>query len=531
MNFIIFQIRRFFIFLAESFIFPFLKFRELWADPRRGRSMIFGLPALLVALVGVIALLVAVGSQSRFLSNYEVAKKRAEQDGNWNEAIVYMRKIMQLRPNDDATKWELAKVLNSDDREETSEANRQRAIAILNSLSPNTEPGYPPAHVWRANQFLSILDRRVPMQLKIQKAEEHLRFALDTDPGNVDALILLAERILIPKREYQEALDIYVDLFKEYVGYYVKITELYVVLERPEGAHPYLEQAISRYTKLLKSDHLNPDYLRRRANAYAMLGKHDEAAESLIAAMDEATDPLVRKQIQVALSRIYLARAMVFAEGAQNEPESRNQFLDWVILAYQTDPENDAAKTSLTRFGFSGFDEAPRALYVYDPRDNPEDATHESLSVAGTHEVLNGDRLLGISLLELATQKNPRNHEALNNLAFTIMDTELERALSLVNRAVAAHPKAEYLDTRGNIYMRLSDWSKATNDLEQALKMLQRDKRQPSVQLYEALVECYRQQGMVSSAASYQKKVDELKAQEENNQDENNDDGSTGENE
>jgi len=90
------------------------------------------------------------------------------------------------------------------------------------------------------------------------------------------------------------------------------------------------------------------------------------------------------------------------------------------------------------------------------------------------------------------------------------MDSEPKRALELASQAISINSRnASYFDTRGNIFMRLGEWAKATKDLENAT----RDERMKQKSaLYESLVECYKQQGMISSAAKMQKKVDELNA-------------------
>lgn len=522
MNFIIFQFRRFLTFLADSFIFPFFKFRELWADPTRGRSMIFGLPALLVALCGTGAIIVALFSHDRFLSNYEVALKKSESKKEWNEAIVYMQKIMQLRPDDPQTKWELARVLNKDESE-NAEGNRRRALSILNKLSPDSEPGFPMAHVWRANQYLSLPSNVIPLSIKMSKAEQHLQFALDTDPDNQDARIVLAERILIPQKKYQEALDVYEELFEQYPAYYIKIAELHGALGKRDAAIPVIEEAIQKYLALLEDDSDNLNYLRRLARAHAMMDNHEKGIEILTEAMNRIESPSDKKQLRIAISQTYLSMGMRFANATRGTSEAakaaQSDFLDIVIKAYHTYPENEAAQISLTRYGFSELEDAPRALEAYDARDNIEEATAAALQYAGTYELVKGDRLLGIRMLEKAVQKNPRNHESMNNLAFSIMDSDLPRSLQLVNKALGIFPtKAEYYDTRANIFMRMENWESATNDFEQAVKLwqalLRNSGKEPPVKIYEALVECYRQQGMISMAASYQNKVDELQAKE-----------------
>ena len=166
----------------------------------------------------------------------------------------------------------------------------------------------------------------------------------------------------------------------------------------------------------------------------------------------------------------------------------------------------------LTRFGLQGFENSYEALDIYDPRDNPEEAPDEALFAMGTNQVLEGDKLVGIQLLELAIQKNPRNHEALNNLAFVIIDSDLERAFELANRAVAQSPnQAAYLDTRGTIYMKMGQYKKAINDFEDAIDFDRRFKSK--VEVYEKLVVCFTELGMVKQAEVRQRKIDELRGQ------------------
>lgn len=397
-------------------------------------------------------------------------------------ATPLLSRLAETVPEMHVELWDQAKLLN----QQGGAIKRWLAIYILDALSPEEQARFSPAHVWRANQYLNVTDLRVPRRIKIEHAERQLTFALDADPENVDAKVLLAEKVLIPQRKYRQALELYKELFEEYVGYYVKISELYNALEQPDGAFPYLEVAIERYGELLGDDPENTDYLRRQANAYAMLGEHDTGIDKLLDAIEDATSDENRNQIKVALSRIYLARAMAYASNAENDKASRSKFLQDVILSYQTNPENEQAKTSLSRFGYSNYPETARAREIYDPADDPDNANSESLTVAGTHIYLRGDHDVGKTLVERAIQKNPNNHEALNNLAFMILEEDAERALALSSRAIKINPRPDYYDTRGHAYMKLESWQEALRDLELAT----RDKA-PSADQIRALEQCY----------------------------------------
>ncbi len=540
MNFILFQIRQILTLLADGFLFPFRKLRQLWFDPKNGRAILFGLPALLVALFGVTMALVAMNSHDRFLSNYEVAKDRAEKQENWDEAIIYMRKIMQLRPKDDSAKWELSNLLMKDTREETSDSNKRMALAIKLSLSPTDRPGFPDAQVWRANQLTKLLPNENTTR---QAVNQLLNFALESDPRHIDARVMKAEKILIPEGKFDEALDIYEDLFEDYKDYFVKVAELcgqLVMQARRRDdettakayetrAKDCLNLAIKRYTADLENDPTNLSHLRRRANAYAMLRQHEEGEKSLEDAIAASQVPADRAVLEVALSRLYLAHA--------NNLQENGKVLEYLIKALNTDPENATAKMRLAAVGFSKAPEAAEALAAYDPRENPDEAPDVALQLAGTYEFLNGDRLLGIRLLELAVQKNGNNDGALNNLSFAVMESDLDRAADLAERAVRLQSQnPHYRETLAKIYMKQGDWTQATSQLEVAEREVRRfidtyqeyrvrAKGEPNPEfaqrlqainrlnllVHEALVECFQQQGMVTNAANYQKKLDELK--------------------
>lgn len=521
MRFLLFQLQKLFIFLTDLAVYPFRKFRSLWEDPDRGRTLILGLPALLIAAAALIAIVLATSSKDTFANNYDVAKKRAEKEGDWSNATLCANKLVQFQPENELAKWELSRILLEDEREELKESNRLKAVSIRMSLAPDDVPGLPQAHIWRAREILAIpvrgrtlRERRMFSMRKLSEAEKHLRFVLGSEPQNQDALSLLASRILVPSEQYDEALEIYKDLFKDYAGYYTAIAELASLKKEPELAVPFVQEATKRYQALLKEDPQNPDYIRRLSRAHAMLREYDRSEEVLTQAIANLKDPDDLKSMKETLGQVYLSQVLNFTGDAAENDDARKECIDLLEKAYATDPNNPQTAILITRFGFGGFKDSQRALDIFDVRQQREQAPSKALDIAGTHEVLRGDRLLGIRLLELAIQKNARNDEALNNLAFVIMDSDPKRALDLASQAISINSRnASYFDTRGNILMRLGEWAKATKDLENATRD-ERMKQKPA--LYESLVECYKQQGMIASAAKMQKKVDELSPSSDN---------------
>ncbi len=516
MNFILFHLRRFLIFLTDLAIFPFRKFRELWSDSSRGRALVFGLPALLIAAAAVISVIVGMSSQERFASNYDISKRRAENEGEYADAIVYAQKLVQFQPDDKDLKWELSRILFADTRDETRDASFRTGRSIRRSLAPDNAPGYPKAHVWVAREILKL---KIPGRSKaeqrssfikiLSKAESHLEFALATEPDNPDARTLMANKIMIPQGKYDEALEIYEELFEDYVGFFTSIVELHLRKGTPDDAIPVVDEAIRRYEILLESDPDKVDYLRRLSSAHAMKRDYVTSEKILTEAIERQDDPKKQLILEEALARMVLSQAVNFKGFSSADAESRKKYLGLLKRAFEVNPTSVQAAVLVTRFGFANFPESNEALEIFDAREQRDQASSEALQIAGTAEVLRGDKLLGIRLLELAIQKNARNHEALNNLAFVISESDPQRALELATIAIGIQPRnAGYFDTRGNIYMQLGEWVKATADLEFASKDA-RLKLKPAV--FESLVECYKQQNMIGTAAKIQKQADELK--------------------
>ena len=516
MNFILFQLRQLLIFLTDMVLFPFKKFRELWSEPTRGRALIYGLPALLIAASATIAVIVGLSSQERFESNYDISKLRSEKEGEIADAIVYAQKLVQFQPDDEDLKWELSRILMTDTRDETRDASFQTANAIRLTLAPDNAPGYPKAHVWKARQLLQLkipgktqAERRAYFKRVLSRAKSQLEYALIIEPENADARTLMANKIMIPQGKFDEALVIYEELFEDYVGFFTSIVELNLKRGTPDKAIPVVDEAIERYEILLQNDPDKVDYLRRLASAYAMKRDYSTSEKVLNDAITRQEDPQKRSVLEAALARMVLSQAVNFKGFSSTDPEKREKYLALLKRAFEVNPKNVEAAVLVTRFGFANFPESKEALEILDVREEREKAPSQALEIAGTAEVLRGDKLLGIRLLELAIQKNARNHEALNNLAFVIMESNPQRALELSTIAIGIQPKkAGYFDTRGNIYMQLGEWEKATADLERASKD-SRLKEKPAV--FESLVECYKQQNMIGTAAKLQKQVDELK--------------------
>lgn len=516
MQALVFHFRRLFYLLGDSIFMPFRFMVGLWRDGSHGRTLLFGLPSIAVFLFAVVCALVAFGSQKSLKREYEQAKTAAQANGDHAAAITYGQKLYQLDQSDKA-KFELALLLISDDSESTGPQNRARAQAMIDSLAPDDRPGYPQAHVMKA-QHIAVTPGMAPDD-RIKLVEKQLQLALTSDANNISALTMSAE-IKTLKREYEDALKIYIQLFDQNVALHRKIAEIYHILKRGDEAKYYVEKAIERYGQLLTEKPGNVDYIRRIGNAHAMLARFDKAVEVLREAIEKEKDEGNVELLKKALSNIHVAWSQSLISGSFKEDDvARQKFLDQIIEAYQMDSTNGHAMRLLTEFADAGFPESNTARSVYDPRIDPDSADASVLQGIGTRELLYGNRELGISLLEKGLQKNPDNHTIMNNLAYAMMDVDLDRSEKLSEKSIVIAPGIfNYYDTHGNIMMRKGNFEKAISDFHIAIakrpkgndsEQEKENERAFTSKVFRSLAFCYEKLGLIDDAASYSRRADE----------------------
>jgi lipopolysaccharide biosynthesis regulator YciM len=548
MQVLLLNLRRFFYFLGDVVVLPFRFLAGLWKDARHGRTLLFGLPSIAIFLFASVSALLAFSSQSALVRRYENAREIALQNKDRAAAITYTQKLLQLQPNE-KTKYELAELLEADDSDETGAQNRQRAMSIFNALAPDDRPGYPDAHVRKAQQIFN--NNTIPLRDRLKLAEKQLELALLSDPGNSNALTARAQ-LAIVNGKYEEALDIFTKLFRENdnqnVALHRKIAELYAALNRGKEAEPYIRTAIAKYEDLLKEQPGNIDYIRRLANAHVMLAEFDEAIDVVNKAIEAVGDSAGRDELVRSLAGIHVTRAenstkelqrrilkemtekrikagdtrpvpnddlqTALDDEIQSNAEWRQNYLDALIEAYRLDPGNANAMRKLTEFADADFPESNTARNVYDARIDPDSADDNVLQMIGAQEYLYGNRELGMSLWNKGLQKNPENHTILNNMAFALMETDLDRAESLVNKAIQIAPLVpNYYDTRGNIRIRQGKYLEAIQDLERAISGSGGLRKESIEKAYRALALCYEKLGMVEDAASYSRRADDASRQ------------------
>ncbi len=123
--------------------------------------------------------------------------------------------------------------------------------------------------------------------------------------------------------------------------------------------------------------------------------------------------------------------------------------------------------------------------------------------IRGTLALLDNNFEEAKSQLELALQREPNAPAILNNLAVAVAqmkNSDLEKALSLVDTALTKLPNhAYFLETRGQILVKLNRWHEAIPDLEVAL-----DAKELRPAIYVSLALAYEKIGATDLMKLYQ---------------------------
>lgn len=401
MSFFLFHIKR--IFLA-----PFAWFRASNAlsdgvsrNPERSRALWLGLPAMVLAIVGVSLLLWAKYGMSATLENRylvqveksglekrRVAKdlstelrmirnaqqalpeserksqdelipkddpRRMKYDRLLDEEEVYWNKLIDLNQQEPEYKYQLARI--------SLEKNKpQRGLALMNLTAPLGEPGFAEAHLWLANfHWRSALQRDISKdeaRRNVVLALRHLDQCLRRDRNNVSAKKNKAE-ILFRLKRYAAAYPFYEELYQDDVNLVARMVDINRILGRPEESVVVVRDAVGRYQQLLKDPAISEEdwnnYWTALRNCYRTIGDF-KTIEGLL--QEEIGNQVASAQqseqvgsVRLVFLKELLASVYLGWIDQQRGKESLQSRFEKAEKAYENDPTSELVLLELTRLG------------------------------------------------------------------------------------------------------------------------------------------------------------------------------------
>jgi tetratricopeptide (TPR) repeat protein len=440
----------------------------------RSEALFKGLPAIVIATAGTLAvLMVSLGGQESLVDYYTAElqktdnqrkilqadlqrsvisknalatngdkaslRKLKEEDPRSQEiaelneqAGIYLNKLIKLQPQQREHKYRLANIAQES-------GDVRRYYEMLKQVAPLNAPGHPPAHL-----RLAVLFESAPTNSTIQRianldtALTHIEHCLTNDLNNLEALKIKA-RLLSLKGSKVEARETFEKVFAADPKYFLPLIQLQ---ETEADRKTTLLAATSSFSQQLSSTEARKDSARWVSawegyfGSMVRLGQFAELEQRLLSEIDQyksntenlARLPFLRKN----LADMYVWQSMrevgnpLATELLTFSEQDQLRMLDFYAKAYSYNENESTVLQSISRLGFSTFESvSEKAKQIYDPRSQ-RNLPSEVLNQLGQQALLDRDYKNAQRYYEQARSLSPNSPVVLNNLAYAYLKGEDE---------------------------------------------------------------------------------------------------------
>ena len=553
MNFLLFHLKRLALAPIAAVIGVLDWFRSTLGSSIGNRAFLMGMPAFLLALFGLSALLwarigVEDSLEDRYLSELKRRDDRksilvdelrreiqmmqaSQQIGSKNSASgsllasddprsleleslrngqgIVLQKLIELNPDEPDYLFRFGMLSFEKVNSQGGRPGLGRCLALLNLASPLDKPGYVKGHLWLANYYMAAkVKTRSDAVRNLQLAAAHADQCLKVELDNLRAKQIKATLLLAQQKNLPVAYELYLELFEKDPLNYKALIRVNNLLGRSERNEVVLEKAIDRFNDELTLGGMDIgkelQYWAELISCYIEKKELLTAEKKLLAEIERRgaageSDVVWAERM---LSSVMIARTLGLS---QTDVDANNERLGFLSRAMKYNANNSDAKMQLTRVaGNSNAELTKKALEIYDPA-NDVDPPANVLNEIGSQALGGGDYTKALIYFDLANKKSPNNPEILNNLAYIYIvgdRSNPQLALSLVDQAIQRitnnAQKEKYLtyfyDTRAQALIKMERWTDAAADLETALSS-----RPKNQKILLSLIECYQQAGLDAS--------------------------------
>lgn len=428
---------------------------------------------------------------------------------------IVLQKLIELNPDEPDYLFQFGLLSFEQVNKKGGRPGLGQCLALLNLASPLDKPGYVKGHLWLANYYMAAkVNTRADALKNLQLAAAHADQCLKVELDNLRAKQIKATLLLARQKNLPTAYELFLELFETDPFNYKSLILLNNLLNRTDRNEVVLKKAIDRLNEKLALGGM--DIGTEKRCWFGLISCYIETKE-LVAAEQKLLAEIERRvtagEVDVGwaermLSSVLVARTLGLS---QTESDATTKRLEFLESALKYDANNSDAKMQLVRVaGNSDAELTKRAIEIYDPA-NDFDPPANVLNEIGSQALSLGDYLKAYNYFELANKKAPNNPEILNNLAYIYIVGETpnpKRALELVDRAIQQltnnAQKEKYttyfFDTRAQALIKMKRWTDAAADLETAL-----NSRPENVDILRSLIECYRKAGL--DAGPYEERL------------------------
>lgn len=457
----------------------------IWATSRIWQPLLFGLPAIVIAVAFATVLTIGyVLPKSELAKVYKRLASDAINKGNSDEGFRWLQRVSQLTPEDGQSMFWLARSM-------IEQGDYALGVDLIQRLAPPNASGYPEAHFWSA---LRILESPAdPENSRLPELRHHLTEAAK-DPRLVGEASALLGDLAMRTGHPEEAIAHYTEARRTDMRWSSKLVPALLSIGQKKEARTVADEAREHFRKIVLADANNAQARIQWARYATAIGDYAEAEIALRAGQQLTPSP----EIDQALSALFVNR---FDNKYQNDvgddptkPATDNPDfatgLQYLEEALRLDPNNSAALTRLPYLAEASSElrkDVKTRLETALQNQQASSIVHFGLGVI---ESLDGNPDAAKLHFELASAQGLQTAQLMNNLAWSIAYSEmppLETALELANKALEMQPnRAEILDTRGHILAKMGKYKEAIADLERAIPQLSQPGRSRAL-----LQECY----------------------------------------
>ena len=543
-------------------------FRSNWNTSTKQRALMLGLPAIVIAILGLAALGVSQGITKSRLEPWYLTKKEKtdreiasvgaeltkvrkqgaviqteggggnsenggmtleekiaqldkEGEGLVKEKQIYLQKLVDIAPKNSNYRFELAQTYQG--------RNNDKYQAILNKLAPEDKAVFYKAHSLMARIYFGQAQQskaRHQRMLLYNKAIAQAENCLTQQPDDQTAKEIKA-RVLQDQERYVDAYKVYEELFDIEPAYYLPMVQINIAKGTPENNDSVIDRAYSKFkAKLVRNENDDTDIW---VNSWqhiirCLLIKKDfeRAIADLEAELYRERDIARQNHLREVIGQVYSAWAADANYQRTKSLDERRVILERLREAKKRNPKSPQTLLQLSSIINTDPELAEEARKIYNPSNDPN-APPGVLSHLGAKALQENDYSSAIYYFEKANSANPNNPVLLNNLAYAYLVSEeketADRALYLINDAIVrlrntTNDKrylSELHHTRGTALMRLSRMEEAAASFELSLSF-----RPDHIATIESLVQCY--EGRLDQEAQFCRNyLIELKARDTDN--------------
>ena len=461
-----------------------------WASTRRGRALMYGLPAFLIAgsAIGLLGYAKYV-QQPRLARPYsatfygtrqEVVAMDPETDKEQIESAqekmeIYLKKLIDLDSDNDKYKFELALLFI-----EKGEMNR--AGVMLNRLAPNDKPGYALAHKWRSQQLLARNPDGSPTSKEqVQEAEKHLRYALTREPRDYDSWVRCAVLSRMQGKmesavsDLEEAAKIYKDVLVELASAQKAVGRAAESKVTAERYIAYIQGKIdAEASKAEKTPRLYNDLCR----GHIFLENYPQAERALRQGMVffDGKDKIMM-QYRLNLSQVYVLWGEKI-KNADSDSQAFSRKLQLLEASLQLNPTNQRTLAAIATLIFMDDEKSEQAKELLMEAQINGIANGTVHLILGSNAAAKGQ--IEKAEFHLNQARDSRGGDkapvVLNNLAWVLAhkeEPELVKSLELAKQAINVdNSNPEFYHTRGKVLFLMERYDDSLKDLLVALEKI-----------------------------------------------------------